>query len=61
MRLAGWTFAGAGRFALAERLGARLGGDLPIHKLPPPLSAWTRTRDLKRPARQTFRSWWKHR
>ena len=62
MRLAAWTFSGARRFALAERLGAAaMSGDRPIHRLPPPLSAWTRTRDLKPPARETFRSWWRRR
>jgi L-lactate dehydrogenase complex protein LldF len=61
MRLAAWTFAGAGRFALAERLAGALGHDRPIRRLPPPLSGWTETRDLKPPARQTFRSWWKRR
>ena len=61
MRLAAWTFSGARRFALAERLGAAVSGNRPIHRLPPPLSAWTRTRDLKPPARETFRSWWRRR
>jgi len=62
MRLAAWTFSGARRFALAERLGsAAMSRDRPIHRLPPPLSAWTRTRDLKAPARQSFRSWWRRR
>jgi L-lactate dehydrogenase complex protein LldF len=61
MRLAAWTFAGAGRFAFAERLAGALGRGRPIRRLPPPLSGWTETRDLKPPARQSFRSWWSNR
>jgi L-lactate dehydrogenase complex protein LldF len=59
------VFAGARRFALAERLGRvaqrpfMRGGRL--SRLPPPLSAWTRSRDLKPAARQSFRDWWKER
>ena len=29
-----------------------------IRRLPPPLSRWTRVRDLPRPPQQTFRDWW---
>jgi L-lactate dehydrogenase complex protein LldF len=61
MRLAAWTFAGAGRFAFAERLAGAMGRGRPIRRLPPPLSGWTETRDLKPPARQSFRSWWSNR
>jgi L-lactate dehydrogenase complex protein LldF len=61
MRLAAWTFAGAGRFAFAERIAGALGRGRPIRRLPPPLSGWTETRDLKPPARQSFRSWWSNR
>ena len=63
MRGAAWLFSGRTRFALAQRLG-RL-AQLPfvrggaIRKLPRPLAAWTRTRDLKPVARQSFREWWK--
>jgi L-lactate dehydrogenase complex protein LldF len=32
-----------------------------IVSLPPPLSAWTRSRDLRPLARQSFRDWWKAR
>jgi L-lactate dehydrogenase complex protein LldF len=57
-----WVFGGRRRFALAERIGrlaqlplARAGA---IRRLPPPLDAWTRTRDLKPLARESFRDWW---
>ena len=37
-------------------LGRRYGR---IRHLPGPLAAWTSSRDLPRPPRQTFRDWWK--
>ncbi|MCP2321883.1 L-lactate dehydrogenase complex protein LldF [Hamadaea flava] len=56
-----WTMASAGRFRLGERL-LRLGRLIArrgrIRRLPPPLSAWTDTRDLPAPPQQTFRDWW---
>jgi L-lactate dehydrogenase complex protein LldF len=51
MRAAAWTFGGARRFALAQR-AARLLQPLV------PLRPWTRTRDLTRLPRETFRRWW---
>jgi L-lactate dehydrogenase complex protein LldF len=51
MRAAAWTFGGARRFALAQR-AARLLQPLV------PLRPWTRTRDLKRLPRESFRRWW---
>jgi L-lactate dehydrogenase complex protein LldF len=61
MRLAAWTFAGPRRLSLAERVAGMMGGEHPIHKLPRPVSAWSQSRDLKPPARKTFRRWWKDR
>jgi L-lactate dehydrogenase complex protein LldF len=56
MRLAGWTFANERRFALAQRLG-RI-GLRPLLRAGA-LSPWTRTRDLKPVARESFREWWR--
>jgi L-lactate dehydrogenase complex protein LldF len=63
MSAAAWVMAGPGRFATAQR-AARLGRPLGrrrgrISQLPPPLSAWTRARDLPVPPVQTFRQWWR--
>ncbi len=62
MRAAAWVMSDEGRFAAAERgLGAGrvlAGRDRRIRALPPPMSAWTRSRDLPAPPRQTFRRWW---
>jgi L-lactate dehydrogenase complex protein LldF len=62
MAAASWAMSSPGRFAAAEKvsrvgrlLGRRTGR---IGALPPPLSAWTSSRDLPRPPAQTFREWW---
>ncbi|NUO60258.1 MAG: iron-sulfur cluster-binding protein [Hamadaea sp.] len=61
MAATAWTMSSAGRFRLGERL-LRLGRLITrrgrIRRLPPPLSAWTDTRDLPAPPKQTFRDWW---
>jgi L-lactate dehydrogenase complex protein LldF len=63
MAAASWVMASPARFAVAERssriarLWARRRGRLST--LPPPLSAWTRSRDLPLPPRETFRQWWR--
>jgi len=57
-----WLFGSRKRFALAERVGRLAQRPLArggvIRRLPPPLDAWTRTRDLKPLARESFRDWW---
>jgi L-lactate dehydrogenase complex protein LldF len=65
LRTVAWLFARPARFALAQRLGrlaqrpfVRSGA---IRRLPPPLAAWTRTRDLKPVAAESFRTWWRRR
>lgn len=61
MAAAAWTMATPRRFRFGERL-LRLGRLLArrgrIRRLPPPLSAWTDTRDVPAPPAQTFREWW---
>jgi L-lactate dehydrogenase complex protein LldF len=65
MASAAWTmdsparWAGALRAARAGRLLGRRRRR--ISSLPPPLSAWTGTRDAPLPPRQTFRDWWSRR
>ncbi|GII98334.1 L-lactate dehydrogenase complex protein LldF [Sediminihabitans luteus] len=63
MRAASVVMADAGRFALAEKaavVGRVVAGRKGyVRRLPPPLSAWTSSRDLPAPARQTFRDWWR--
>jgi L-lactate dehydrogenase complex protein LldF len=58
MAAAAWTMADSTRWARALR-AARLGRLLRRRRaLPPPLSAWVRSRDLPQPPPQTFRDWW---
>ena len=63
MRLLAWTMSDSRRWSRALRLG-RAGRLLGRHgnrisSLPGPLAAWTASRDLPRPPRQTFRDWWR--
>ncbi len=67
MAAVGFVLESARRMRLAES-GASLAGRLlralglrSIRWLPPPLSAWTATRDAPLPARESFRAWWQHR
>ncbi|MER7008742.1 LutB/LldF family L-lactate oxidation iron-sulfur protein [Dactylosporangium sp. NPDC000555] len=65
MAAVSWVMARPSRFRGGERL-MRLGRLLGrrrdrIAALPPPLSAWTASRDLPRPPAQTFREWWRSR
>ena len=59
------AFGGRRRFELAERLGRLAARPLVrrgrIRRLPGPLSGWTRSRELRPPARETFREWWRRR
>jgi L-lactate dehydrogenase complex protein LldF len=65
MAIAAWVLGGRRRLGAARGLG-RL-GQRPfvrrgaIRRLPPPLSGWTRTRDLKPLPARSFRSWWDRR
>ena len=67
MSLLGWLFRGSRRLAGAERL-AGLGGRIlgrrgvirrPPIPLPGLLGAWFRERDIRTPARESFRRWWR--
>jgi L-lactate dehydrogenase complex protein LldF len=62
MAAAAWVMASPKRFAAAEKASraARLLGRSTgrISALPPPLSAWTASRDAPRPPAETFREWW---
>jgi L-lactate dehydrogenase complex protein LldF len=63
MRGAAWVFGSRARFTLAERFGRfaqrAFVRDGMIRRLPPPLASWTRTRDLRPLAAQSFRTWWR--
>lgn len=63
MKTASWVMSDEKRFSTAE-LGLKVGRLLAgrkgrISRLPFPLSAWTGSRDLPKPPKQTFRNWWK--
>jgi len=62
MAAASWVMADPRRFAAAQRArrpGRALSRGGRIRALPPPLSAWTRARDLPAPPARTFRQWWR--
>ena len=64
MRTAAWTLATPRRLGLAERvagLGGRVFGRNGMLRLPGPgpVAAWFGKRDLKVPARESFRAWWR--
>ncbi|MFL5955059.1 MAG: LutB/LldF family L-lactate oxidation iron-sulfur protein [Gaiellaceae bacterium] len=65
MRAVGWVFGSRTRFVLAQRIGRFVQRPLVrngrIRRLPPPLAAWTRTRDLRPLAGESFRTWWRRR
>jgi L-lactate dehydrogenase complex protein LldF len=62
MASAAWVMRNPRRWVRAlqaARLGRLLGGRRQrISTLPPPLAAWTATRDLPLPPPRTFREWW---
>ncbi|MEV0946839.1 LutB/LldF family L-lactate oxidation iron-sulfur protein [Rhodococcus sp. NPDC049939] len=62
MRAAGWVMRSKRRFAAAEaasKIARVLGGKKGrITSLPYPGSAWTSSRDLTSPPKETFRQWW---
>jgi L-lactate dehydrogenase complex protein LldF len=62
MAAASWVMGDPARFGRAQR-ASRLGrllarGPRGIRALPPPLSAWTTSRDAPEPPAETFREWW---
>ena len=63
MRGLAWTMSDPRRWTWtlrAGRAGRLLGGRYGrIRNLPGPLAAWTSSRYLPRPPRQTFRDWWR--
>ncbi|NNG35255.1 LutB/LldF family L-lactate oxidation iron-sulfur protein [Nakamurella aerolata] len=63
MRAASWVMSSGKRFTAAEKAmkaGRVLAGKKhKISSLPPPLSAWTTSRDLPEPPRQTFHQRWR--
>ena len=65
MRTAAWAFRAPRRLALAERAAGIAGrlfgrrGRLRRIPGPGPIGGWFRARDLKAPARESFRAWWK--
>ena len=65
MRAAAWALGTPGRLGLAERaagLAGRLlgrGGSLRRLRGPGPIGGWFRARDLRAPARESFRAWWR--
>ncbi|GIJ71865.1 LutB/LldF family L-lactate oxidation iron-sulfur protein [Virgisporangium ochraceum] len=62
MAAAGWVMKSPGLFGAAGRAargGRLLGRRGRIRALPPPLSAWTASRDAPVPPKETFRQWWR--
>lgn len=62
MAAAAYVMSDPRRFALAERglaVGRAVARDGRIRSLPPPLSAWTTSRDVPAPPAETFRQWWR--
>jgi L-lactate dehydrogenase complex protein LldF len=62
MGLAAWVLRSGRRLGLAQRAASAsrvlVGRSGRIRRLPPPLSAWTKTRDAPAPPPESFRAWW---
>jgi L-lactate dehydrogenase complex protein LldF len=61
MRSLSWTMSDSRRWRRAlraSRIGRLVAREGRIRRLPPPLSLWTRARDLPAPPKQSFRDWW---
>ena len=61
MSAASWVMRSPARFAAAERglgLGRFVAREGRIGALPPPLNAWSASRDAPAPPAETFRQWW---
>ena len=60
--LAAWGLRSPRRLKAAQRVAAAsrrvIGRSGTIRRLPPPLSAWTDTRDAPAPPAESFRAWW---
>jgi L-lactate dehydrogenase complex protein LldF len=57
MSAAAWTLGEPGRLGMAQRLAAR--ARRLLSRLRWPLTAWTDTRDIPTPPRESFRAWWR--
>ena len=58
MRAAAWAMSDHHRWRRLLRAGRFARALTRRNTVPPPLSAWTRARDLPHPPTQTFRDWW---
>ena len=65
MRTVAWILGAPRRLAFAQALARLLQRPFVregmLRRLPPPLAEWTRTRDLKPVAPESFREWWRRR